>query len=70
MTATLRLQEPLILGDRKIYPVVSEICLSLEHGTTALLNPVALIIEENGHITCAVLGDLSPEDILGRLIAG
>ena len=70
MTTALHLQEPVILGDRKIYPVVSEFCLSLEHGTTALLTPVALIIEENGQITCAILGDLSLDDILGRLIAG
>ena len=70
MTAALRLQEPFVLGDRKIYPVVSLVSLSLEHGTTALLNPVALIIEDHGHITCAVLGDASPEEIVGHLIAG
>ncbi|MFA4860045.1 hypothetical protein [Methanoregula sp.] len=70
MTAALRLQEPFVLGDRKIYPVVSEICFCMERGMTALVSPVAILIEENGQVTGAVLGDASLEDIIGRLIVG
>ncbi|WP_321506944.1 hypothetical protein [uncultured Methanoregula sp.] len=70
MTGTLRLQEPVIIGDRKIWPVVAEVCIIMEHGMTAMVNPVALIMEENGHFTGAVLGDTPLETILDRLIAG
>ncbi|MFA4878056.1 MAG: hypothetical protein WC586_11650 [Methanoregula sp.] len=70
MTATLRLQEPFVLGDRKIYPVVAEVCVSMEHGMTVMVNPVAVIIEENGFFSGAVLDNTPLETILEQLIAG
>jgi hypothetical protein len=67
MTGRLRLQKPVIIGDRTIWPVVAEVWVTMEHGMTARINPVALIVEEKGHFTGAVLDDMSMETILDRL---
>nr|WP_321351768.1 hypothetical protein [uncultured Methanoregula sp.] len=70
MKAAIRLQDPFIDGDRKIYPVVTETGVTMGLGMTATVTPVALIIEEGGDFTGATLEETSLEDILRRLIAG
>jgi hypothetical protein len=70
MTGALRLQEPFISGSRKIYPVVAEVSWSAARGMTAMISPVAVIIEEDGRFSGAVFEEGSLEHIIGRLIKG
>jgi len=55
MTAGVRLQAPFIDGSRKIYPVVAETSMQGDYGIVGSLLPLALIIEENGDLSCALI---------------
>ena len=55
MTAAVRLREPFIDGNRRIYPVVAETDLTISHGMVGSLIPLALIIEEEGKLSCALI---------------
>jgi len=48
MNAELRLQEPQVYGDRTIIPVVSEVSACHGCGMMASVDPVALLIGEDG----------------------
>jgi hypothetical protein len=54
MTANIRLQEPVTCGNRRIYPVISEVTVTFATGIAASLIPLALIIEEDGEYTYAL----------------
>jgi hypothetical protein len=69
VTATIRLQEPFIDGDRRIYPVVSCVSETFSHGTVGSLLPLALIIEEGTEVSCVLLGGDSLGAILEKLVA-
>ncbi len=68
MTPAVRVQEPFVCGERKIYPVVAETSVAMPHGMTGGITPVALIIEENGIYSCTVLGAEPLERLLDLLI--
>lgn len=55
MSATVRVQEPLVTGNRKIYPVVAEMSLTMGQGMMGSLIPLALIIEEDGTFSYILL---------------
>jgi hypothetical protein len=48
MTAEIRLQEPQVIGNRTIIPVVSEYSLCHEQGMLVSVRPLALLIGEGG----------------------
>jgi hypothetical protein len=48
MTPEIRLQEPRVLGNRTIIPVVSEMSFCQEQGMIASVRPLALLIGEDG----------------------
>ena len=68
MNANVRLQEPFVMGNRKIYPVVFEETMILESGMVGSLAPLALIIEEDGRFSCALLAGESFLEILEKLV--
>lgn len=55
MSTIVRVQEPLAFGNRKIYPVVAEISLTMEQGMMGSLLPLAFIIEEDGAFSYILL---------------
>jgi hypothetical protein len=67
MTTAVRLQEPLVLGERRVYPVVAEAWTGFDQGGIASLVPLALIIEEGGEYTVALLGIDSVAALAERL---
>ena len=48
MTAEIRMQEPQVIGNRTIIPVVSDLSASHEQGMMASVRPLALLIGEDG----------------------
>lgn len=68
MNANVRLQEPFVMGNRKIYPVVFEETMILESGMVGSLAPLALIIEEDGRFSFALLAGESFLEILEKLV--
>lgn len=68
MNASVRLQEPFVMGSRKIYPVVAEESMSMERGMMGSLVPLALIIEEDGNFSFALLAGESLLEILEKLV--
>lgn len=68
MTGTiLRLREPFIWGSCRIYPVVSETCMVTPGGMMGSVNPVALLIEDEGKLSCTVLEGDSITAVLEKL---
>jgi hypothetical protein len=67
MTTAVRLQEPLVLGGRRVFPVVAEACTGIGQGVVASVVPLALIIEEEGEYTVALLGIDSVAALLEKL---
>lgn len=68
MNAELKLQQPQILGNRTIVPVVSETFVCNEQGMAGSIRPVALLIGEDGKWDIALLEGDSPVAILERLV--
>ena len=48
MTAEIRMQEPQVIGNRTIIPVVNDLSVSHELGMMASVRPLALLIGEDG----------------------
>jgi hypothetical protein len=69
MTATIRLQDPFIDGNRRIYPVVTDVEATFGPGAVGYLAPLALIIEEDGRVSCVLIGGDSIVAILEKLVA-
>ncbi len=67
MSTTVRVQEPLALGNRKIFPVVAEISLTLEQGMMGSLLPLAFIIEEDGMFSYILLEGKSFSAVLEQI---
>ena len=55
MNAVFRLQQPQVCGSRTIIPVVSEISACNGHGMFVSVQPVALLIGEDGEWAIALL---------------
>lgn len=69
MTATIGLQEPLVIGNRRIYPVVAATQAGLGEGFIASTRPLALIIEEAGVYSVTLLEGDSVTALLENLSA-
>ena len=67
MSATVRVQEPLALGNRKIYPVVTEMFLTIGTGIMGSLLPLAFIIEEDGAFSYILLEGESFAAVLEKI---
>ena len=67
MSSGVRLQEPFVDGDRKIYPVVAEASVSVGNGMIGSLVPLALIIEEDGTYSYMLLAADSLVAVLEKL---
>ena len=48
MTAEIRMQEPRVIGERTFIPVVSDVSFCHEHGMAGCVQPLALLIGEDG----------------------
>lgn len=68
MTATVRLQEPFVLGSRRVYPVVAEMTQIFGGGMVASVLPLALIIEEDGVFSYTLLEADSFIAVLEKLV--
>ncbi len=67
MSTTVRVQEPLALGNRKIYPVVAEMFLTIGTGMMGSLLPLAFIIEEDGAFSYILLEGESFAAVLEKI---
>lgn len=67
MTAAVRLQEPLVLGRRRVFPVVAEACTGIGQGAFGSVVPLALIIEDEGEYSVALLAIDSVAALLEKL---
>jgi hypothetical protein len=68
MNAELKLQQPQILGNRTIVPVVSVCSVCHEQGMAGSIRPVAILIGEDGGWGIALLEGDSPVAVLERLV--
>jgi hypothetical protein len=68
MTAEIRLQEPKVIGNRTIIPVVSEYSLCHERGMLVLVRPLALLIGEGGKWGIVLLEGDSVVALLEKII--
>ncbi|MGB7787983.1 hypothetical protein [Methanoregula sp.] len=68
MTAEIRMQEPLVIGNRTIIPVVSDVSLSHEQGMMASVRPLALLIGEDGKWGIVLLEGDSVVALLEKIV--
>ena len=67
MTAEIRLLEPVTFGERVIIPLVRDTQVSSGQGIVVMVNPVALLISEEGKWMFTPLEEGICSDILGSL---
>lgn len=67
MSERVRIAQPLVVGSRRIYPVVAEAVTGYGCGMAGTVLPLALIIEEDGRYTCALLGTDTLVSLLEKL---
>lgn len=67
MSDGVRFAAPLVVGSRTIYPVVAEAIAGYGSGMAGTVIPLALIIEEDGRYTCALLGTDTLVSLLEKL---
>jgi len=68
MNTEMRMQQPLICGNRRIIPVVRAQSFCYEHGMIASVQPVALMVEEGGKWGITLLEGDSVADFLENLV--
>jgi hypothetical protein len=68
MTAEIRMQEPRIIGDRTFIPVVSDVSFSHEHGMAGFVQPLALLIGEDGQWGIVLLEGDSVVALLEKIV--
>jgi hypothetical protein len=68
---TLRIQEPIVCGERVIVPVVREAGFTMTGGIFAAVSPVALLVRECGEwFFVAIEEGFGPDEIAGLCSAG
>ncbi|MGA2917147.1 hypothetical protein [Methanoregula sp.] len=68
MTAEVRMQEPRVMGNRIIIPVVSDVSLCHEQGMMCSVRPLALLIGEDGKWGIVLLEGDSVVALLEKII--
>jgi hypothetical protein len=68
MTAEIRMQEPRVIGDRTFIPVVSDVSSCHEHGMMGCVQPLALLIGENGKWGIVLLEGDSVVALLEKIV--
>jgi hypothetical protein len=67
MTATIAVQAPVVIGSRRIYPVVAQSMETIGPGFVSSVRPLALIIEESGRYSIALIEGESVQGLLAGL---
>jgi len=68
MTAEIRMQEPIVIGERTFIPVVSDVSFCHEHGMAGAVQPLAILIGEKGEWGIVLLEGDSVIALLEKIV--